>query len=82
LLKAISQNRYDRECRWKGEKDKQQTCFSQSGERWVERAETKVFAKRTLEKTFITQPLQRALDIIACPKSCVRTLYIVKITHA
>jgi hypothetical protein len=29
-----------------GEKDKQRTGYGESGERWVQRAEAKVFAKR------------------------------------
>jgi hypothetical protein len=44
-----------------GEKDKLRTGYSESGERWVERAEAKVFANRERYKNFlITKPLRRA----------------------
>ncbi len=36
-----------------GEKDKRQAGYSRSGERWVERAEAKVFANRDLYKIFL-----------------------------
>jgi hypothetical protein len=41
-----------------GEKDKRRAGYSKSGERWVERPEAKVFAKRErYKKRFITHPL-------------------------
>jgi hypothetical protein len=44
-----------------GEKDKRRAGYDESGERWVERSEAKVFANRERYKNFIiTQPLRRA----------------------
>jgi hypothetical protein len=44
-----------------GEKDKRWAGYGESGERWVERSEAKVFAKRERYKNvFITHPLRRA----------------------
>ncbi len=44
-----------------GEKDKRRISYGESGERWVEKAEAKVFAKRErYKKRLITKPLRRA----------------------
>jgi hypothetical protein len=44
-----------------GEKDKQWAGFGESGERWMERAEAKVFAvEECNKKLLILQPLRRA----------------------
>jgi hypothetical protein len=43
------------------EKDKRRAGYGESGERWVERAEAKIFANRKRYKIFlITQPLRKA----------------------
>jgi hypothetical protein len=44
-------------------RERQRAGYGKSGERWVERAEAKVFANRERYKNFLfTQPLRRAYD--------------------
>jgi hypothetical protein len=62
-----------------GEKDKLRISYGESGERWVERAEAKVFANRErYKKAFYHAPSLKSVapDINAFRKSCIHTPYI------
>jgi hypothetical protein len=61
------------------EKDKQRSSYGESGERWAERDEAKVFAKRQRYKKLsmhATSPKSLAPVIHAFRKSCIHTSYI------
>jgi hypothetical protein len=60
------------------EKDKRRNGYGESGERWVERAEAKVFEKRERYKKRFnhkTSPKSLAKVIHAFRKSCIHTPY-------
>jgi hypothetical protein len=64
-----------------GEKDKRRAGYSESGERWVERPEAKVFAKRECYKKrfyHASSPKSVAQVIHAFRKSSGHTPYILK----
>jgi hypothetical protein len=68
-----------------GEKDKQRTRYGESGERWSDRAETKVFENKECNKNIFkhtTFPKHLAQDIHTFREPCIHTPYLMyKCTH-
>jgi hypothetical protein len=63
---------------------KRRSSHGESGERWVERAEVKEFAKRERYKKLFkhaTSPKSLAPVIHAFRKSCIHTPYLLQIYH-